>query len=255
MYCLFSLLTLLYFYFFEVAARRSKVLAFLAIVYLAFLMIFLSSKMFIFLLCLAGIAVIAYSFLQSRKLRRSSLSILALCIIIPILILKIPYSKSRIEYTQVKKYEGAEDNNNGLAVRGVLWKSAWEIIKEQHFLLGKGHYATQSALRLHYLNAGFEDGAIKNYNSHDQYLYTWACYGLFNLIVLLIFLFWFFWTTIEKRIFLGVFLSSIFIIANVTECMFETQKGLVFFLFFSGLLLFHSHPSPAFKEQSRFSHE
>jgi O-antigen ligase len=237
MFCLFSLIILLYYFFLKKASRLSQILAWLTIFYLTFLIILLSSKMFIFLLGFSGLAVFVYSYIRFRKLKLGLLAILLVCLSIPVLLSKIPYAKTRIEYTQIKRYGGVEDNNNGLAVRGVLWESTWELIREEHFLLGHGHFVAQDALRKRYAEAGFTDGVEKNYNTHNQYLYTWACYGLIGLLTLLLFIFRFFLLTIKRRTFLGILLSVLFICANFTECMFETQKGLVFFLFFSGLIL------------------
>jgi O-antigen ligase len=244
MYCLFSILILLYYYFFMATRTISKILASIVIAYLTFFVILLSSKMFIFLLYLFGLAVIGYSLIHFRKLSRGTIFILLLCIAIPVLLSKIPYSKSRIEYTQVKKYQGVEDNNNGLAVRGVLWESSWDLIKQDHKWTGWGHFAAQESLRRLYLLAGFQDGAERNDNSHNQYLYTWLCYGLIGILILLIFLFRFLWIVIQRKIFLGIFLAIMFIVANITECMFEAQKGIAFFLFFSSLFVFHSSSPP-----------
>jgi O-antigen ligase len=254
MYNLFCILILLYYYFFRRTRKKYQIFSFLTIGYLAFCVILLSSKMFIFLLCVSGFGVLVHSMLFFGRLRRGAITILMLCVAIPILLYVIPYSKSRIEYTQVKKYEGVEDNNNGLAVREVLWKSAWDLIKERASLIGRGHFSAQEALRSRYQQAGFEDGANRNYNSHNQYLYTWISYGLIALAILLIFLFRMFWISIRKRIFLAAFLSAIIIIANITECMFETQKGIVFFFFFSGLLLFHKPEMPDEKDENGIRH-
>jgi O-antigen ligase len=244
MYCLFCIMILFYYYFLKANGRIRKILSGIAIVYLSFFMILLSSKMFIFLLCLFGLGLIGYSLFHFRKLRRGAIFILLLCMTIPVLLSKIPYAKSRIEYTQVKKYQGVEDNNNGLAVRGVLWESSWNLIKGIHEWTGWGHFTAQESLRKLYLLAGFQDGAERNDNSHNQYLYTWVCYGLIGLFILLIFLFRFLWIAINRKIFLGIFLAIMFIVANITECMFEAQKGIVFFLFFSSLLVFHASTVP-----------
>jgi len=42
----------------------------------------------------------------------------------------------------------------------------------------------------------------------------------------------------EKQI-LAISVVLLFVFANVTECMLEVQKGIVFFLLFANLFLFH----------------
>jgi hypothetical protein len=65
------------------------------------------------------------------------------------------------------------------------------------------------------------------------------CYGLLALTILLIntgnLLFFF----SREGNFPGICMLLLFIFANLTECMLEVQKSIVFFFLFGNLLLFH----------------
>jgi O-antigen ligase len=239
MYCVFCILILLYYYFLRESSKGSQLIAFLATAWLIMIVIMLSSKMFIFLLCLSGLYVGIYFSNYFRKIKLGTIGVLALLVVIPILLIKLPYTKDRIQYTKFNEYRGVIDNNNGLAVRGLLWKTSWRLIKH-HPVFGYGHYQAQDTLRKQYFQTGFEEGYHANYNSHNQYLYTWLSYGIIGLFLFSFFLLRFLWFSFQKKIFLSVLLSSIVIIANITECMFETQKGIVFIMLFSCLLIYHA---------------
>jgi hypothetical protein len=106
-------------------------------------------------------------------------------------------------------------------------------------MLGWGHNNAQAFLQKKYQESGFKVGVKENYNSHDQYLYTWLCYGLVGLSILLIYTMNLLFFFSREGNFLGICLVLLFIFANTTECMLEVQKGIVFFFLFGNLLLFH----------------
>ena len=163
---------------------------------------------------------------------------LLLLIAIPFLLVKFPYIAARVRDTQVKEYTGAADNQNGIAVRGVLWESTWHLVKEKP-VAGWGHFSAGDALQEEYLKNGFADGVKERLNSHNQYLYTWLCYGVIGLAALSLFLSQLLIAFFQGKQFLGICLVLMFIIANITECMLEMHNGIVFFLFFSSLIVFH----------------
>jgi O-antigen ligase len=206
--------------------------------YLTFFVVILSSKTMIFLLYISALIFTVYSFYYFRS-KWGALIFSILLVAMPVLLIKFPYVNSRLRDTQIKEYRGQTDDQNGLAVRGVLWESSWNLIRERP-VFGWGRYDAQNVLQKKYLESGFKEGAKENYNSHNQYLYTWLCYGLVGLILLLVYtgsLLSFF---LRNRNFLGICLLLLFILANITECMMEVQKGIVFFFLFGNLLLVQS---------------
>jgi len=241
-YCVFSIVALYYYTFMQKSRVLAQVFTFLGILILTAFTILLSSKMFIFLLYISGIGICMYSFFKFRQNRLRPLIIGTLLIAIPILMLRLPYVYARITETHPKQYVGTEDDQNGFAVRGLLWEKSWKLIKKRP-LLGWGYYAGLDELRNEYHQAGFEEGVKQNYNSHNQYLYTWLCFGIPGIILLLGFLLQFLFTVFKKREFLGVYLILLFMMAMMTDCMLEIQKGIVFLMFFGGLFVFNAFPS------------
>lgn len=243
MYCLFCIILLADFFVFNKTTLAAWLAAILTILYLSLFMLLLASKMFIFLLCLTVICGVGYACIRYRRIGLGFTALAVFVIGLFVLLNKLPYTKTRIEETKIKKYEGREDNFNGMAVREVLWKSALDLIKSNPSVKGMGHFTAQDSLREKYTEAGFLVGSKDNFNTHNQYLYTWLCYGYAGLALLLSFFLYFTLTAYKKRTFSGLALGILFIIANLTECMMETQKGIVFFLFFSSLFSFN-FPGP-----------
>jgi O-antigen ligase len=238
MYCVFSIYILFYYLLFQKRSGWVRLGCLFITAYLTFFVVILSSKTMIFLLYISALVFTVYSFHYFRS-KWGALIMSVLLVAMPVLLVKFPYVNARVRDTQIKEYRGTGDDQNGLAVRGVLWESSWNLISVRP-VLGWGHYGARDVLQKKYLEMGFKEGARENYNSHNQYLYTWLCYGLIGLSIFLIYsgsLLYFF--SRNKNV-LGICLLLLFILANVTECMLEVQKGIVFFFLFGNLFLFHS---------------
>lgn len=238
LYCVFSIYILFFYFLFKKQNSWVRLLCLLTTGYLTFFVVVLSSKTMIFLLYGSALVFTVYSFYYFRS-KWGALIFSVLLVAMPVLLVKFPYVKARVNETQIKEYRGSIDDQNGLAVRGVLWESSWDLIRARP-LLGWGRYGAPEALQKRYLQLGFKEGAKEYYNSHNQYLYTWLCYGILGLGIFLLYagnlLFYF----SRNRNFLGICLMCLFLLANITECMLEVQKGIVFFFLFSNLFLFHS---------------
>ena len=238
MYAVFCIFILVYYFLTERTSRGTQILTMVSILYLLIIVILLSSKMFIFLLYLTALCTTAYSYFYFGTIKPGSAIMFIFLLAIPVLLVKFSFVNARIAQTKLQEYRGTVDDQNGLAVRGVLWKSSVNLIFERP-VLGWGHSGGEESLRMQLSAAGFEEGAKKNYNSHNQYLFSWLCFGLPGVILIITFLFTYLVIFIKRRQFLGIYLAASFILANITECLIETQKGIVFFLFFSTLVMFH----------------
>jgi O-antigen ligase len=237
MYCVFGIYILLYYYYFTQESKSARLFSMIGVGYIAVFIMLLSSKTLIFVLYLSAAIFTVYEMFRFRT-RWGILIMTLLLVAIPVLLLKIPYVNARVRETQIREYRGPADNQNGLAVRGVLWESSWILIAKRP-VFGWGNYGAQEALQKQYLQMGFIEGQKANYNSHNQYLFTWVCYGLVGLILLIIYLVFLFRQFVRMRGLLGMGLVLLFFLANITECMMQVQKGMVFLLLFANLLLFH----------------
>ena len=247
MYCIFSLYILFYYFLLSKVEWWMRIISVLCIGYLSVFIMMLSSKTFIFLLYLSVLIVVVFSFYYF-KYRLITAVMLLLLIVIPLLLIEFPYVNARVRDTQVKEYAGASDDQNGIAVRGVFWESTWKLIRDAP-ITGWGHFSAIDALQQEYLKRGFADGVKQKYNSHNQYLFTWLCYGLVGLAALSLFLAQLLKSFFQGNQFIGICLVLMFILANITECMLETHKGIVFFLFFSSLIVFNLSAGPSLKTE------
>jgi O-antigen ligase len=238
LYCVFSIYILFFYFLFKRQSVWVRLLCLLTTGYLTFFVVVLSSKTMIFLLYGSALIFTVYSFYYFRS-KWGALIFSVLLVVMPVLLVKFPYVNARVHETQIKEYTGSTDDQNGLAVRGVLWESSWDLIRSRP-LLGWGRYGAPEYLQKKYVQLGFKEGAKENYNSHNQYLYTWLCYGFLGLCILLFYAGSLVTYFSRNRNFLGICLMVLFILANITECMLEVQKGIVFFFLFGNLFLFHS---------------
>src|SRR5665213_1375270 len=238
MYCVFSIYILIYYFLFKKQNFLVWLVCLAATGYLTVFVVLLSSKTMIFLLYISALSFAAYCVYYFRH-KWGALILLLLLVAIPVLLIKFPYVNARMHDTQLREYRGTADDQNGLAVRGVLWGASWDLISARP-VLGWGRYTVQGLLRKKYVQMGFNVGAKGNFNSHNQYLYTWLCYGLVGLCIYLVYAGTLLSVYLRRKNFLGICLLSLFILANITECMLEVQKGVVFFFLFGNLLLFHT---------------
>ncbi|HEX4852035.1 MAG TPA: O-antigen ligase family protein [Puia sp.] len=237
MYCVFGIYILLFYFHFTPQSRTARFYSMLLIAWLVLFIMLLSSKTLIFLLYISAAIFTVYAIYYYRS-RWGIMIMMLLLITIPILLIKFPYVNARVRDTQIKEYSGPADNQNGLAVRGVLWESSWNLITQKP-TFGWGKYGAQEALQRQYMQMGFVEGQKGNYNSHNQYIYTWLCFGLIGLLLLFVYFARLFRFFVRSKEILGISLVLLFLLANITECMLEVQKGIVFIMLFGNLFLFH----------------
>lgn len=128
----------------------------------------------------------------------------------------------------------------GTSFRLAKWESAWNCIKAEP-IFGYGTGDVQLTLDQQYKAEGkFQ---LLDYNAHNQYLQTWLGLGLPGLFLLLAS----FWTLIRysKDRFLAIAFAGIWGICIFTESMLQTQKGILFFALFYGLLVSIGKSEPA----------
>jgi hypothetical protein len=121
LYCVFCIYILLYYFIFKKQKVWIRLACLAATGYFTFLVVVLSSKTMIFLLYLSALIFTVYSFYYFRT-KWGTLIFTVLLVAIPVLLIKFPYVNARVHDTQIKEYSGSNDNQNGLAVRGVLWE-------------------------------------------------------------------------------------------------------------------------------------
>lgn len=213
-------------------------LTILTCIFLFLMMFLLSSKMSLALLFLL-IVFMALYIGYKRKVLIYTLSVMILLMISGwFLTQKFHYLSWRINTTELKKYSGSEDDNNGLALRVTTWISAVELIKEKP-LLGYGLRGANEALVSRYREIDFQPGIAERFNSHNQFMETTLRSGIIGLILLLAVLAVPFISAIRQNKFLLTLMIVHFVLVSMVEGTLEIQQEFSFYLFF--IFLFHCH--------------
>ena len=119
-----------------------------------------------------------------------------------------------------------------------VWNVTAEVIAE-HPILGVGTGDVRDELRMKYMENEYFMYAERGYDSHQEFLQTWAALGLLGVLLLLSLFYFLFHRAKQTRHFLLTIFTILFLLFGLVESMLERQAGVVFFVFF-GLLL-HSY--------------
>jgi O-antigen ligase len=240
LYCCFSIVILLYYFFIvpESKTGRYKAIALLLCLGLAGSIILLSAKMVIAILALVIISILLYIGFLKKRFLKSAILIFVICATGVVMINQIHYIKWRIGVTELKKYKGPDDNQNGLAVRQMIWESTVELIREKP-LVGFGIQSASKELVEKYHEKNFELGIAQEYNAHNTYLQTGLHCGIMGIAVLLLLLGALVREALLQRNFFLFFFLLVVVPQSITESMFEVQKGIIFFVVFSSLFVNH----------------
>ncbi len=234
-FCLASIIWLFYF-----SSKRIIILLKIPVALFLTMMIFvLSSKMILLLLALSIPLFIIYYKGFKTNIFKSFIALLLLLLLGVVVIEKLPYLKWRIRTTEVKMYEGPKDNHNGVAIRLLMWKTGWDLIKERPFT-GYGLKGASKKTLEQYKKRGFILGYEQNYHTHNQYIESALMAGFPALILLI--------AIIGMTLARGFTTNNILLIAgslhfalhSVIESTFEVQQEFIFFMFF--IFLFYYHP-------------
>lgn len=150
--------------------------------------------------------------------------------------------KSRIKEIKETPLEppiGIHFNSINLRVAQLLCSK--NIILD-NWLLGVGVGDTQDQLNNCYCKNNWSPALYeRNYNAHNQYLQTFIGTGIIGLLLFLGILFIPLWYSIKSRNVVLTILIFLFSFCCITESMLEKNKGIIFYTFFSLVLLAKSN--------------
>ncbi|MBL7697268.1 MAG: O-antigen ligase family protein [Chitinophagaceae bacterium] len=238
-YCLASIAWLLYFGFLgkkQTAARYTLICA--AIVFLLLMIFMLSSKLLIFLtIVVMMVFILLLGYVKGFFVR--SIIITSLIVIAGIVAIKqLPYLKWRVASTELKMYQGQEDDQNGIAIRLYMWSAVSDLISERP-LMGYGIKGGRQATLKRYEDDGFKMGVIGDYHSHNQYLESLLMAGIPGIVLLLSMMFTVLRRAFTTKNFLLLLTVIHFMTQSLFESTFEVQQELVFYIFFIFLFYYH----------------
>lgn len=166
------------------------------------------------------------------------ISMLALLIIA----FNIPIVKERIFYTFGLKYEYRYNDQEFIAEsspeeqgRLLLWKDAWDLIKEKP-IFGYGTGASRTMLLKKYEQEGHDIFLENQYNAHNTYLETLLIGGIPLLLAFVALVVSLITRGIKDRRRVVLFFGIIIALTGITETLF-LAKGIMFIGFFYCLFL------------------
>lgn len=215
-------------------------LVIILIIHFELFVVLLSSKAGTIGLVLTLILVGFLTVLNNRnKMKTTIVSIIIIGLAFGILLSLFPASYSR--FSAAKK--SIEDSNipdnqktDGSTARLMVWQCSLEIIKD-NFLFGVGTGDVKPELNKKYEEMNIQQAIKEKLNAHNQYLQTFIAIGFTGFILLVVSLILPVLHGLQKRKILLVAFIGLFSFHLLVESMLERQAGVVFFAFFSGLLI------------------
>lgn len=205
-----------------------------------------------FLGLLAGMASRIHAGFQKKKLVKGILAILVFGAGTAILLVKVPNSlvQEFNSYYQLLQGENSEDafeydlygsNFNEQSWyttnRIHIWRAGLNVVKENP-LLGVGTGDAEDALKEEFVRRGNTTLAIRNTNTHNQYLDFLVRYGAIGLVAILFFFGRALRVGFLYRNTVFIMFLVLFVTVMMTENILNRQYGIVFFSFFLSGLLF-----------------
>ncbi|MGE0635273.1 MAG: O-antigen ligase family protein [Bacteroidia bacterium] len=132
---------------------------------------------------------------------------------------------------------GDNKSYNGISARFMIWDAAWEVIKENP-LAGVGTGDAKDKLMEEAEKKDYVRVVKQNLNYHNQYLQTWAAIGLPGLSALVCSIIIGISYSLKRKNFLITAFFINILISFFTEAVLERQTGVIFYSFFSAILIF-----------------
>jgi O-antigen ligase len=204
----------------------------LLLIFFTGIMILLASKLLLAMLVLVYLVYMVVRY-RARTGRRQFLGLMALVITVTG---ALAFTRNPVE----DRYQDIMERHiNGISLRLFIWRSAGEILDEEHaWAIGISPGDSQDLLNGKFLEAGMSRGYL-SYNFHSEYLEVLAHSGLIGLILLLA-AFGLLTVLIYRAGTLeGCFAWASVMLLALTESTFETQHSLFLSCFFPLLMCYN----------------
>ncbi|MCG3165508.1 MAG: hypothetical protein POELPBGB_01276 [Bacteroidia bacterium] len=239
MYLVFAACVALYFLF-KAENKNIKICYLLVFLFLTVVIILLSARAQI----VAFFIVIVYTgfyYLFNNQNKIQGIGIIGLLIItITLLFYFIPATHKRFNSVNNELNQFYSNKNTGSYasfLRLAIWRTGVEIIREHPFS-GVGTGDAKDELIKKAQEKNYSIIVKRNLNYHNQFLQTWAAIGLPGFFALLFSIIIGTLYSLKKKYFLATSFFIIITISFFTESMLERQAGVIFYSFFSAILIF-----------------
>jgi O-antigen ligase len=236
------------------------------ILYFSCFLILLSSKTILVVVFLISFFLIARILFNKYRLISSMAVLISIIFFLGVVALITPNVKERFTEVLIDKYDQTNPlllndysyyHFTGGTIRLAIWKITYEIVaKKGGFLFGVGTGDCQDLLTASYIAKHIYPGdkiheGFLQYNVHNQFFQFFLALGSVGFLYFIIILTFLFRTSIRKKSELFLILLVIFSAFCFTESALCRQKGIVFFSFFSCLLVTRSFEGQSLFEDSK----
>ncbi|WP_164891128.1 O-antigen ligase family protein [Botryobacter ruber] len=227
MYTIMSAIIAAYFcvmYTFEKSRPAKSILYAVLLFYLLAFTVMLSSRTAL----IAGLIILTSGFMAYLLYRRKFLLsvgvLFAVLVASYVVITNTPYLKQKIS-------EGT-----GFDQRRQMWQGSFNLISENP-LAGVGPGDVKDRLTREYYRIGYSEGVENHLDPHNQYIQLLVALGIVGLLVFLAYLLQLLYLSLTLKIYLLTAFTLLIMLCSMTESVLGSQKGLVFFTFFSALFV------------------
>ncbi len=246
MYLSFAAFISLYFLFRENVNSKKTVYVFSFVILAAIIFLLSARAQLIAFFGITYFGIILFFFSQKKWLQ--GILVLTLSALIGVAALQFsPRVKERIvsmKNETVTFFSGNKGEYNSVSLRFMIWESGVEVIK-QNLLFGTGTGDAKDKLKEEALKKNYTVLVERDLNYHNQYFQTMAAIGLPGLLLLLSSIVVGFAYGVKKQDYLCLSFFIIFTISCLTESVLERQTGVIFYSFFSALLIFVAYEKNA----------
>lgn len=226
--------------------ERPSVLTFISIAFQSFVLVLLSSKLFVLILSI----ILLYAGFTSK--RKVSVVLVSFCLIGGLFFANQNSVLNRFKEIDVNSFFALRNEIHpgtkfdGFTLRKELWNIGLEVVENGNYslFLGVGPGDAQDEINKKLVEKNFYLGNEKysnkgyyNYNSHSQYIQSLVETGFFGLSILLLMFLFFFQNGFSSANRLLVLFNSVIIVAFMTESYLNRQIGIISFLGFNCLFL------------------
>lgn len=237
-YLSFYFLTLILFngdaLLYQLKDKNRAVFSILLISVFSVFVMFLSSKVAFIGLILIIVLLLAKYAKQNNKIKQS---LLIFGVFTVVAVVGIANSNLSLKFQQTFQELTTTDRTNESKVRSTaarmwFWKATIDIIKENP-ILGVGTGDVREELTKKYKEKQLIWIQDKGRDSHQQFLQTFATLGIPGILCLLLIFSSLFYQSFKNKELVLLGFTLVYFIFGLTESMFETQAGIVFFTFFA----------------------
>lgn len=188
-----------------------------------------------------ALILLVYLLYQLKRKQKQALLIFGIGMLLLVVAWFIPYTQYRMQELVVMFQTNTEQSGlNTVSLRKVLLQIDYNIL-QTYGLWGIGPVQLQAEINKQLLFYASATGiSIGSYNSHNEYLNQWLCFGIPGLLVFLSTLFLYWKKAIQHQNLLFILVLVIVCVTMLTENMLTRQHGVVFYALWLGLFYFES---------------